>query len=104
MKTTTVKAAPGRSVPLSATCRRPDGGPNTITADHGEVEVEQRDAAAELYVRRAIARGDLVAVAPLRAGDPPSVKTLDAAPDPGSATRNLPPASNEARTAPARKD
>lgn len=58
----TVKATPGRTVPLSASCVRSDGGPRSITADQGAVELELRDLVAVQYVRRSIKRGDLVDV------------------------------------------
>lgn len=78
MKTITVKAAAGRSVPLSASCRRPDAGSRVITIDQGEVALELLDAAGELYVQRAIRRGDLLAVAKPAAA--PAVRTTQAAP------------------------
>lgn len=77
MKTITVKAAAGRSVPLSSSCRRTDNGPRVITADHGAVDVDQLDAAAELYIKRSIARGDLIAVT--KPAAPPAVRTTQAA-------------------------
>jgi hypothetical protein len=60
MKKTTVQAVPGRSVPLSATCIRPDNGPRIITADQGDVELELRDLVAVQYIRGRVKRGDLI--------------------------------------------
>lgn len=77
MKTITVKAAAGRSVPLSSSCRRPDGGTRVITADQGDVALELSDAVAELYVQRAIRRGDLLAVA--KPAATPAARTTQAA-------------------------
>lgn len=62
MKKITVKANPGRSVPLSATCHRVDNGPRVVTADHGDVVLELRDLVAVQYIRRSIKRGDLAEV------------------------------------------